>query len=381
MNTMISERDLISMKLLHYFITKKNYNPIIVQGVENEIWLENLDEEYKVVRIVNNYIHNDEQLDFDIFKTKRMIKKIKRKTFSLSMKALNILTDVGDSVNLERELDDISIVYAKDEDALVNNTFLNSVYKDLVDNLQFSEEGFQLFLKITTEINSKNKKEAIENDKVFEQKTIFVNYIIIGLLILIFVLGKILGQHVNLINNFAVFGPLIRNGEIYRLLTGTFLHSDIIHLVCNCYALYIVGSQIESFYGKKKFLIIYFVSAITGSLLSMAMHDVPSIGASGAIFGLLGSLLYFGYYYRVYLGSVIIQKTLPVILVNLLIGFMITGIDNFGHIGGLIGGVLISMALGINKSRKLNKNNQIHGYILTIIFVGFLVYLGFFLNR
>ena len=342
---------------MHYFITKKNYNPIIVQGVENEIWLENLDEEYKVVRIVNNYIHNDEQLDFDIFKTKRMVKKIKRKTFSLSMKALNILTDVGDSVNLERELDDISIVYAKDEDALVNNTFLNSVYKDLVDNLQFSEEGFQLFLKITTEINSKNKKEAIENDKVFEQKTIFVNYIIIGLLILIFVLGKILGQHVNLINNFAVFGPLIRNGEIYRLLTGTFLHSDIIHLVCNCYALYIVGSQIESFYGKKKFLIIYFVSAITGSLLSMAMHDVPSIGASGAIFGLLGSLLYFGYYYRVYLGSVIIQKTLPVILVNLLIGFMITGIDNFGHIGGLIGGVLISMALGLKYKQRKNQRN------------------------
>ena len=58
MNPMINERDLISMKLLHYFITKRNYNPIMVQGVENEIWLENLEEEYKVVRIVNNYIHN-----------------------------------------------------------------------------------------------------------------------------------------------------------------------------------------------------------------------------------------------------------------------------------------------------------------------------------
>ena len=142
MNPMISERDLISMKLLHYFITKKNYNPIIVQGVENEIWLENLEEEYKVVRIVNNYIHNDEQLDFDIFKTKRMIKKIKRKTFSFNMKALNILTDVGDSVNIERELDNISIVYAKTENDLVNNTLLNEVYNDLIDNLQFSEEGF-----------------------------------------------------------------------------------------------------------------------------------------------------------------------------------------------------------------------------------------------
>ena len=82
MDTQISERDLLSMKLLHYFITKKNYTPIIVQGVENEIWLENLDSDYKVVRIVNSYIHNDEQLNFDVFKTKRMVKKIKRKTFS-----------------------------------------------------------------------------------------------------------------------------------------------------------------------------------------------------------------------------------------------------------------------------------------------------------
>ena len=58
MDSQINERDLISMKLLHYFITKKNYSPIVVQGVENEIWLENLDCDYKVIRIVNSYIHN-----------------------------------------------------------------------------------------------------------------------------------------------------------------------------------------------------------------------------------------------------------------------------------------------------------------------------------
>lgn len=381
MNTMINERDLISMKLLHYFITKKNYNPIIVQGVENEIWLENLDEEYKVVRIVNNYIHNDEQLDFDIFKTKRMVKKIKRKTFSFNMKALNILTDVGDSVNLERDLSDIAIVHAKTENDLVSNSLLNSIYSDLVDNMQFSEEGFQLFLKITTEINNKNKKEAIENDKIFEPKPVIVTYIMVGILILIFLIGFILGYHDELIYNFGVLGSAIRDGQIYRLLTGTLLHSGVIHLVSNCYALYVIGSQIEGFYGKLKLILIYLFSGITGSLLSMAMHETISIGASGAIFGLLGSLLYFGYYYRVYFGSVILQRTIPVILINLLIGFSVPGIDNFGHIGGLIGGILISMALGINNSHKSTKSDRINGIILSIIFLGFLIYLGFLLNR
>ena len=61
------------MKLLHYFITEKNYNPIILQGVDNEIWLENLSANYEIIRIVSNHIHNDEQYDFDVFKTKRIV--------------------------------------------------------------------------------------------------------------------------------------------------------------------------------------------------------------------------------------------------------------------------------------------------------------------
>ena len=77
-----SEKDTLVMKLLHYFITEKNYNPVILQGAENEIWLENMKEDYKIVRIVSGYIHNDEQLDFDLFKAKRIGKSIKQKTMS-----------------------------------------------------------------------------------------------------------------------------------------------------------------------------------------------------------------------------------------------------------------------------------------------------------
>ena len=59
MELMIEDKNMIVMKLLHYFITEKNYNPIILQGVENEIWLENMEEDYKIIRIVSSYIHND----------------------------------------------------------------------------------------------------------------------------------------------------------------------------------------------------------------------------------------------------------------------------------------------------------------------------------
>ena len=144
------------------------------------------------------------------------------------------------------------------------------------------------------------------------------------------------------------------------------------------YSLYIIGTQIESFLGKKKYILIYLMSAVFASLLSITLGDLTSIsiGASGAIFGLLGSLLYFGYHYRVYLGNVIKSQIIPIILLNLIIGFSIQGIDNFAHIGGLVGGVLVTKALGVDEKSSLA--DKINGYILMSIFLIFLIYVFFF---
>lgn len=379
MNATINEQDLISMKLLHYLVTKKNYSPIIVQGVENEIWLQNLSEEYKVVRIVNNYIHNNEQLDFDVFKTKQMIKKIKQKTLTFNIKTLTILTDIGDNVDFNKtnNLKDISLVSLKSNEDLYNNLTLKNIYNDLADNIEDSEDVFQLFLKITTEINEKNRRDNMENEKLFKPKTIILNNIILGLLVLIYILGLVLNYSDALNYNFGLINEAVRDGQFYRLVTCIFLHGGLLHLLCNCYSLYIVGNQIENFYGKTKFIIIFLFSGITGSLLSLALgpNNAISIGASGAIFGLMGSLLYFGYYYRVFLGSFLTKSLIPIIILNLAIGFMSTGINNFGHIGGLIGGLLISMALGINKK---DSKNRVTGIILSVLFVGVLLYLGLY---
>ena len=377
METQINERDLISMKLLHYFITKKNYTPIVVQGVENEIWLENLDSDYKVIRIVNNYIHNDEQLEFDAFKTKRMIKKIKRKTFSFSIKTLNILTDVGENVNREKTFPDIDIIYYEDEKQLLKNEFIKESFSDLKNNLEYSEEGFQLFFKITDEINQKSRKDAMETDHILEPKKPYITIAIMCILVLVYIYGALTNGD-TLAYNFGINKYFIQEGEIYRLITGTMIHIDLFHLLCNLYALFVVGNMVEGYYGKKKYIIVYLVSALTGSLLSICMSDGFSIGASGAIFGLFGSIMYFGYHYRVYFGSVILGRIIPVIIINLAIGFMVSGIDNFAHIGGLIGGFLISKALGINSKDK--KIDKINGLIMTIIYTGFLVFLGIFMR-
>ena len=170
---------------------------------------------------------------------------------------------------------------------------------------------------------------------------------------------------------------LTRNGEYYRLLTCIFLHGGIIHLLCNTYSLYIIGSQLESFFGKVRYLIIFLVSGIAGSILSLAFSrgNSISIGASGAIFGLLGAILYFGYHYRVYLGNVLKNQIIPIIVLNLGIGFILTGIDNFAHIGGLVGGLFTTMACGI--PGKDIKKDKINGIILLTIYLLFIIYLAF----
>ena len=154
------------------------------------------------------------------------------------------------------------------------------------------------------------------------------------------------------------------------------MHASILHLVFNMYALSIIGKQVETFLGKPKFLLVYLFSGLTGSLLSCAITNSYSLGASGAIFGLMGSLLYFGYHYRLYLGSVLLGQIVPVIVINLVIGYITPSIDNAAHIGGLVGGLFISMALGVNKDDE--RSSKVNGIITSLILLLFLIYLVFF---
>lgn len=379
MNLKIDTKDTLVMKLLHYFITEKNYNPIILHGVQNEIWLENMTGDYKIIRIVFEYIHNDEQLGFDMFKTKRIVKDIKRKTFKFKMNVLSIFTDLGDSVNLKSD-DNIDCIYLKNEKDLKKYNFLYEYFPDIDENMKYEEKGLNLFLKLSDDINEKSKKDAEKANKIFTPKKPIFTKIIIAINVLVFLFALLFNGSSFLINNFSVYGPLIRHGEIYRLLTGTFVHIDFFHLLFNMYSLYVIGSQIEGFFGRTKFLIIYFLSAIMASLFSILLNsNVASIGASGAIFGLLGAMLYFGYYYRVYLGNTLTSQIVPIILINLLMGFLLSGIDNFAHIGGLVGGIVTTMALGIDE--KSDKNSKINGVIFAIIIFAFLIFMNFIYPR
>lgn len=375
------DKDVLVMKLLHYFITIEGYNPIILRGVNNEIWLENMDAPYKIVRINTNYIHNKEQLDFDMFKTKKIMNKIKFKTFSFSMNTLSLFLDLGEDVILNSN-DNIECIKVTSEEDIKDSKLIIDAYPDIFDKLSFTEKGIELFTKITNDINKKNIKDAKEAEEVFNEKTPIITYALIAINIIIFLLMYIIGNGSEDTRTLVDFGALskvlVQYGEYYRIITCAFLHIGILHLLCNMYALYVLGKDIESFYGRYKYIFIYLISAVIGSLTSLTFMDEYTIsaGASGAIFGLMGSLLYFGYNYRVTLNNSINKQILPIIFINLLFGFMSSGVDNFAHLGGLLGGYIASMVVGVKY--KTSKGEKINSAIVLILLLLFLIYMSFF---
>ncbi|XP_057431538.1 RHOMBOID-like protein 10, chloroplastic isoform X2 [Lotus japonicus] len=136
----------------------------------------------------------------------------------------------------------------------------------------------------------------------------------------------------------AKVNSLIDKGQIWRLATSSFLHANIGHLMINCFSLNSVGPTVERFSGPRRFLAVYFISAIASSAMSYWFCKMPAVGASGAIFGLVGSVAVFVLRHRDIVGGgkEDLQHIARVIVLNMVIGILSRGIDNWGHVSILI---------------------------------------------
>jgi len=138
-------------------------------------------------------------------------------------------------------------------------------------------------------------------------------------------------------------------GQWWRLLTCAALHGGIFHLFVNCYSTHQIGPMLESLSGHGRFATVYTLSALTGSLASFALSANPSVGASGAIFGLGGALAVFFYRHKDLLGQrsdYVLRQLGTTLAINLMFGLLVHNIDNWGHIGGLLGGAASAFLLG-----------------------------------
>ena len=134
-------------------------------------------------------------------------------------------------------------------------------------------------------------------------------------------------------------------GELYRLLSSAFLHGDFTHILFNMYALFALGKIVEEAMGTGRFLLVYFISALGGGVMSFLFTPNVSVGASGAIFGLLGAVMMMALLGKSGVNRRMFPRILLLLFINLFSGFSSSSIDNFGHIGGLLAGILVSFAI------------------------------------
>lgn len=178
-----------------------------------------------------------------------------------------------------------------------------------------------------------------------------VTYVMMGILIVVFVIETLAGGSENtrvLIRLGANVGPLVTTGDYWRLFTANFLHIGLLHIAFNLYALYIVGTEVEMFYGPWRFLVIYLLSGLSGAIASYAFTYGLSAGASTAVFGLIGTLFAFFTRNRAVFGEVSrtrLTNLIVVIGINVLYGLSVPAIDNWGHAGGFIGGFILGWLL------------------------------------
>jgi membrane associated rhomboid family serine protease len=142
-----------------------------------------------------------------------------------------------------------------------------------------------------------------------------------------------------------LWGPLVDHGDWWRLVTAMFLHASIVHIAFNMLALWWIGAPVEQYLGRTRYLGLYLVAGLAGSAGALvASPTIPVVGASGAIFGILGAMLILEWQATGRLGG----NAMTLIVINLVIGFAYNGaggnISIGGHVGGLIGGILATLA-------------------------------------
>ena len=222
---------------------------------------------------------------------------------------------------------------------------------------------------------------------IISRKKPIVTYTFIGLCLLIYVVEFLAKLYVawRFDKNFVLIqyygmkiNELIAQGQVWRLVTAMFLHGNFSHIAFNMLALYIWGRHIETLYGRWRFAVIYMLAGIMSITASFAFTAAPSLGASGAIYGMFGALLYFRKYDKALFNKIFGVQILVYLAISLFFGFTMSYVDNVGHIGGLVGGYLAARAVGLlTQAYYEKKRNSIICYVAYAVVLAVLFIIGF----
>ncbi|SES83733.1 rhomboid protease GluP [Oceanobacillus limi] len=383
-------KELYTLYGLAEMLENNHFEIIHINTEIDEIWLAKYEKKKTtVVRLIHkefawkNHFKNDIAMVFQRIKS---IEKTLRGSVEIHNVYIATNTPVDDWEILKKPMK------LKDKKEVLMKVFYFSTttFTNELDRLQSAlhlREGWNLTYIPEREMEEyvysykKQVSEALKNQQtewknVYNYGKPFFLYLLLAINVVLFGLLEMNGGSTNtntLINYGAKYNPAILNGEWWRVFTSMFLHIGFIHLGMNMLAIFYLGSLVERIYGSWRFLLIYILAGIGGGVTSFAFTTNVSAGASGALYGLVGALLFFGLNYKKLFFRTFGNGLIILIVINIVFSFLVPQIDASAHIGGLITGFVSAAFVQLPKlKRRFVSFSSIILYILLLL--GFGVY-------
>lgn len=378
-------QDYIFWRLAYELVNHHGYR-VLKLNEHGEVWLELLERrDKKIIRLLRYDIDWGNWLVRDLEQTSQIISQYKKQSYRKKMKAYNIYISTYPPVDdWEHQLDghkhvDTFLIELGNREVELRKLFdhLNLSVPNL-HSWSSNVEDIPLFIHAIRQTEKARQEE--EKSLLFASNKPLLTYILVAVNIIMFLLVESVGSSTDiatLIAFGAKYNPLILQGDWWRFITPMFLHIGFLHLAMNMLALYYLGMSVERIYGTGRFFLIYFAAGIAGAIASFAFTTSVSAGASGAIFGCFGALLYFGVVHPSLFYRTMGANIFGVLAINLAFGLLVPMIDNSAHIGGLIGGFFASACVHLPKHKWLVAR-QLTALVILFFITASILYYGFF---
>ncbi len=382
--------DYIYWKICYELMVNDRYRIIHLSPDYGEVWLENIvHKSYPLIRLKRFDIDWSNWLKRDIQGALTNANHIRKMFLRKKINVLNIyitsLPPVDSYEHIINQMHRFENTNTMLKPVMFDGSDLGGSARILEEHLGRDVLGF---IKSDYDYDEteylKNKvlrevERAEKNDRqLLNQAKPLFTYVFLGLQVFVFMLLEMSGGSTNplvLLTFGAKYNPLILEGEWWRLITPVFLHIGFLHLFMNSLALYYLGIAVERIYGRLRFLFIYLFSGFFGALASFIFSPHLSAGASGAIFGLFGALLFFGTEHRQTFFRTMGMNIIILIVINIVFSLVVPSIDMAGHFGGLIGGFLAAGITRLPGNTRMNK--QLIYLAVTILLTGIGLIYGF----
>ncbi|MYL47960.1 rhomboid family intramembrane serine protease [Halobacillus litoralis] len=395
---MFIEQEFYLWKLTYDLVVAQDFQVLNMSAERGEVWLEKEQGwQTHVIRLSHKQINWRNELRRDLEKSYRQLSQNK-KLFRGGKVQFHVLyvseyPPVEEWENVESDISSsqnnpISIYYMDDENKTVEKKKLYEAFQleePLIDQ-QVSESEMEAMLPyLKQQLVKKQQDQRRQVLSIFDYGKPQVTYFLLAVNVLIFLYIEWVGESTSvdtLIQYGAKFNPAIMDGEWWRIATSMFLHIGFLHLFMNMFALYYLGTAVEKLYGTWRFTWIYVLSGLFGGVASFMLNPHVAAGASGAIFGLFGSLLFFGVQHKQLFFRTMGWNLIFIVILNISFGLLVPQIDNGAHIGGMVGGFIATATVRMPK--QMNKSKQLAAlavFLLLISSMAFTGYKGLFNNE